>query len=340
MKAGLFLGLFILMASCSFQESNCNCDNRSAKIRTYGILKQPAIPADNPMNFCAIELGRKLFYDTRLSQDGSTSCGSCHQLSMAFTDGQSVAKGAHQKQGNRNSPTLFNLAWSPYFMMEGGVKSLEMQSLAPLLSAHEMMGSAQSLPTTILEDPCYDQMSQTAFHRPLDYFVVVRALAQFQRSLVSLDSHFDRVMYHKTESFTPAEQRGWKIFNSSTAKCSTCHIPPLFTDFQFYDIGLKDTLDLGKERESYHSSDRFKFKTPTLRNIELTPPYFHNGMVDRLDSVIALYNRGGDANRAQKSHSIRPMNWTEEEKKDLLAFLMTLTDWNAVQNERWLPLSE
>ncbi|MEY2937467.1 MAG: hypothetical protein RL062_56, partial [Bacteroidota bacterium] len=332
--------LLLSIGSCTFQEAPCDCDNRAAKIRAFSILPPPQIPADNPLTFCGIELGRKLFYDTRLSEDGQTSCGSCHQLSMAFTDGQSVAKGAHQKTGPRNSPTLFNLAWSPYFMMEGGVKSIEMQSLAPLLSDHEMMGSPHSLPDAVLQDPCYATMSQTVFHRPMDYYVIVRALAQFQRSLVSLDSHFDRVIYHKTELFTPAEQRGWAIFTSPKAQCSTCHVPPLFTDFQFYDIGLKDTLDLGKERESYHRHDRYKLKTPTLRNIELTPPYFHNGSVDHLEEVIEMYNLGMESERLGKSKKIQPLHWTAQEKNDLLAFLMTLTDWNAVQNERWLPLSE
>lgn len=337
MKIILGILSLLLLSACQ-NPPNCDCNIQPAKFRTYKILPEPIVPHDNPFTFCSIELGRKLFYDTRLSGDGQTSCGSCHTLVMAFTDGQPQAKGAHGKIGNRNSPTLFNLAWSPYFMMEGGVKSLEMQGLAPLLAAHEMMGSPMNLPNEILKDCCYQRMSRKAYNRPLDYFVVVRALANFQRSLISLDSHFDRVMYHKTEQFTPAEERGWRIFNSSQTKCAQCHQPPLFTDFGFYDIGLADTMDQGKERESYRKTDRYKFKTPTLRNIELTPPYFHNGQTDNLKDVIEFYNQGGEVSRTTKDPRIQPLNLSEEDKKDLLIFLQTLTDWNAVQNKRWLPL--
>ncbi|MEN9947497.1 MAG: cytochrome peroxidase [Bacteroidota bacterium] len=337
MKNRIWFFLLLIFGACQNQPQ-CDCDNQLAKFRSYKILPPPVVPKDNPFTFCSIELGRKLFYDSRLSSDGQTSCGSCHSLVMAFTDGQPTAVGAHGKKGNRNSPTLFNLAWSPYFMMEGGVKTLELQGLAPLLTAHEMMGNPLALSNDILQDSCYQRMSQKAYNRPLDYFVVVRALANFQRSLISLDSHFDRVMYHKTEKFTPAEERGWKIFNSAQTKCVQCHQPPLFTDFGFYDIGLTDTMDQGKERESYRKTDRYKFKTPTLRNIELTPPYFHNGQIDRLEEVIEFYNRGGDANRTNQDARIHELNLNENEKKDLLIFLQTLTDWNAVQNKRWLPL--
>ena len=337
MKNQIWLLGLLLFWACQNQPA-CDCDNQSAKFRSYKILPNPAVPKDNPFTFCSIELGRKLFYDTRLSSDGQTSCGSCHSLVMAFTDGQPTAVGAHGKKGHRNSPTLFNLAWSPYLMMEGGVKTLELQGLAPLLTAHEMMGNPLALSNDILQDSCYQLMSRKAYNRPLDYFVVVRALANFQRSLISLDSHFDRVMYHKTEKFTSAEERGWNIFNSTKTQCSQCHQPPLFTDFGFYDIGLADTMDQGKERESYRKSDRYKFKTPTLRNIELTPPYFHNGQTDRLEDVIKFYNRGGDVNRTNKDPRIHELNLSENEKKDLLIFLQTLTDWNAVQNKRWLPL--
>ena len=335
----IYSWILLLLVVCACQNSpSCECDPQEAKFRSYKILPEPVVPKDNPLTFCSIELGRRLFYDTRLSNDGQTSCGSCHSLVMAFTDGQSTAIGAHGKKGNRNSPTLFNLAWSPYLMMEGGVPSLELQGLAPLLADHEMLGNPLSLPTSIINDSCYQQMSRMAYHRPIDYFVVVRALANFQRSLISLDSHFDRVIYHKTETFTEAEKRGWKIFNSSKAQCAQCHVPPLFTDFGFYDIGINDTLDWGKERETYARRDRFKFKTPTLRNIELTPPYFHNGSVDGLEEVIEFYDRGGDAHRSNKDKRIQPLHLTEQEKNDLFIFLQSLTDWNAVQNKRWLPL--
>jgi cytochrome c peroxidase len=298
------------------------------------------VPEDNQPNACRIELGKKLFFDPGLSSDGKTSCSSCHQLSAAFTDGQKVSLGHDLQKGKRNSPTLFNVGWQPHLMSEGGVKNLELQALAPLLSDHEMFHSALGIPVQLLQDSCYQQWSRKAYGRGLDYYVITRALACYERSLISFDTPFDLDYYFHQSPMNERAQRGWKLFQSEKLACLQCHTLPFFTDFDFHSIGLADTLDHGKERESYQQKDRFRFKTPTLRNVELTGPYMHDGSLQNLTEVIEFYNRGGDRKDARQDDRIRPLGLTEDEKKDLIAFLESLTDWNAVQKQSYLPLEQ
>jgi cytochrome c peroxidase len=220
------------------------------------------------------------------------------------------------------------------------VKTLELQALAPLLDTLEMHGNAKGISPLLINDSEIQKLSQQAYGRPLDYYVITRALACFQRSLISADTPFDHAYYYKDQSWDSSVYRGWQLFQSKKLQCSECHQPPLFTDYQFYNIGLKNNNDLGKERESYNIQDRGKFKTPTLRNIELTPPYMHDGSVATLEEVIEFYNQGGHTHPENKDPRIKPLHLTEQEKSDLILFLESLTDWNAVQYERFLPLEQ
>lgn len=317
-----------------------SCHQQHFKYRFPSFFPKVKLPEDNHPNECRILLGRKLFYDTRLSKDGKLSCGSCHNLNMAFADGQKHSKGFHQNHTQRNSPTLFNLAFAPYYLSEGGVKTLELQALAPLLDTIEMHGNANEISPLFINDAEIQKLSQQAYGRPLDYYVITRALACFQRSFISADTPFDHAHYLKDQPWDSAAYRGWQLFQSKRLRCSECHQPPLFTDYQFYNIGLKDNKDLGKERESYKKLDRGKFKTPTLRNIELTPPYMHDGSIATLEEVIEFYNQGGHTHPENQDPRIKPLYLTKQEKSDLFQFLESLTDWNAVQYERFLPLGE
>lgn len=337
-KIVAFLFSFFL-AGCQ-EPATQSCDQKNFRYRFPKHFPKVVLPEDNLPNECRILLGRKLFYDTRLSKDQSLSCGSCHNLNMAFTDGQKTSKGFHQKTTQRNSPTLFNLAFAPYFLSEGGVKTLELQALAPLLDTAEMHGNAKGISPLLLHDSEIQKLSQQAYGRPLDYYVITRALACFQRSLISADTPFDHAYYYKDQPWDSAVYRGWQLFQSKKLQCSECHQPPLFTDYQFYNIGLKNNNDLGKERESYNIQDRGKFKTPTLRNIELTPPYMHDGSLATLEEVIEFYNQGGHTNPENQDPRIQPLQLTIQEKSDLIQFLESLTDWNAVQYERFLPLEQ
>ncbi len=337
-KYWVIFSLFILMGCQEPVQPSCHQENFNYRFPSF--FPKVKLPEDNLPSECRILLGRKLFYDTRLSKDGKLSCGSCHNLSMAFTDGQRHSNGFHQHQTQRNSPTLFNLAFAPYYLSEGGVKTLELQALAPLLDTIEMHGNAKGISPLLLNDLQLQDLSKRAYGRPLDYYVITRALACFERSFISADTPFDHAHYFKDQPWDSAAYRGWQLFQSKKLHCSECHQPPLFTDFQFHNIGLKNNNDLGKERESYNIQDRGKFKTPTMRNIALTPPYMHDGSMATLEEVIEFYNQGGHTHPENQDPRIQPLYLTKQEKSDLIQFLESLTDWNAVQYERFLPLDE
>ncbi|MEY3398623.1 MAG: hypothetical protein RL220_1217 [Bacteroidota bacterium] len=334
----VFIVLLVALASCADEG---NSFRRPGKYKIPAGFEEPFIPSDNQPSAARIELGRRLFYDTRLSRTLETSCGTCHVQSSAFTDGQSVSTGIEGQSGKRNAPTLANLAWHPYFMMEGGVPTLELQALAPIHDTTEMGFNVLEIAKLLQKDQLLQKLSLEAYDRNIDPYVITRALACFQRSMISGDSHYDRHVSNPEKfPLSDAEQRGKDLFFSKRTACSECHRAPMFTDFGFYNVGLyKHYKDPGRERVTYLPADSGKFKTPTLRNIELTAPYMHDGSMYSLEEVIRLYSEGGE-NHPAKDPKIRRLNLSEQEQADLVAFLKTLTDWNFVQNKDFLPLTD
>lgn len=339
----LFLAILtfaLVVIACNF-ESNTALSNEPVKYRAPKYFPEMPIPGDNLPTEARLLLGRKLFYEKRLSENGTTSCGSCHITSMAFTDGEKKSMGAHGKTLARNTSTLANLGWSPHLLSEGGVKSLELQALGPTQDSSEMSLPLHLAVKKLSNDKEYQNLSMIAYNRPLDEYVIIRAIACFERSLISADSRFDRWYYlKKSNEFNENEKRGFDLFMSEKLACGSCHTPPFFTDYKFYNIGLFETdQDAGRERVTYAAADRGKFKTPTLRNIELTAPYMHDGSMSSLEEVIEFYNNGGKRN-INKDNRIKPLYLTDDEKSDLLAFLKSLTDWNFVQNQTFVPLEQ
>jgi len=314
------------------------CVEKGLQDRTIS-FKQPFyfppihFPEGNEPTLLRFELGKKLFYEVKLSKNEDQSCASCHRLPAAFTDGRTVSS-FHENEFARNAPTLANLAWSPYFMSEGGVPTLELQVLAPIHEKHEFELNMQDVIDRLKSRENYSALSKAAYGRELDAFVITRALACFQRALISGDSKFDRYYFLKSNYYSDSERKGMELFFSERTQCSSCHALPFFTDYQFYSLGLEDS-DIGLERKTYLASDRGKFKTPTLRNIELTSPYMHNGSMSSLEEVVAFYNSGGGT-RSTKDARIKPLNLKKEEEAELVSFLKTLSDWNFVQNEKFL----
>lgn len=286
-----------------------------------------------------LQLGRVLFYDKRLSDGNQFSCGSCHALSTAFTDGRSVPTGVSGTPGKRNVPTLTNVGFQPYFLFEGGVPSLETQALVPLHDSLEMGVNMMDAIMKLNEDEYLVALAKKAFGRDsIDPWVVTRSLAIFQRMFISGDSYYDRYKTGLKDALSESALRGMELFFSSRTQCGSCHGGPFFTDFNFYNIGIQSD-DAGRFRVTHHPSDSGKFKTPTLRNIELTSPYMHNGSLKSLEDVLEYYNRGGD-HSVNKDPRIRALGLDEGELNDLKEFLEGLTDWNFVQDERLLPLEE
>ena len=294
-------------------------------------------PEGNEPSLLRFELGKKLFYEVKLSMNEDQSCASCHRLPSAFTDGRTVSS-FHENEFARNAPTLSNLAWSPYFMSEGGVPTLELQALGPIHEKHELSLSMEEVIARLKSSSNYSALSKSAYGRELDAFAITRALACFERALISGDSKFDRYYFLKSNDYSVLERQGMDLFFSERTQCSSCHSLPFFTDYQFYSLGLEDA-DIGLERKTYSEADRGKFKTPTLRNIELTAPYMHGGSMSSLEEVVSFYNTGGGT-RITKDSRVNTMNLSKEEETALVAFLKTLTDWNFVQNENFLSAEE
>ena len=288
----------------------------------------PLIPSNNPLTLASVKLGKALFFDERLSLGRGISCASCHHPDNAFSDTVALSSGVGGRTGFRNAPSLANLAYHPLLMRDGGAPSLEQQVLIPLLDSQEMDATVDAVLASLRDVEPYRSGSMAAYNRPFDLFVLTASLANYQRTLISGHSRFDRFLYTgDATALTPQEQNGWMIFNGDRGKCSTCHSGFDLSDHGFHNIGttLDHAHDAGRQRLTLQPDDRGKFKTPTLRNIALTAPYMHDGSMLSLEEVIEHFNSGGlgDPN---KSSLIQSLELSIQEKVDLVAFLRSLTD--------------
>lgn len=299
----------------------------------------PAInyPEDNLPQEVRNELGKMLFYDVRLSKDSSVSCASCHKPEFAFADNTSTSKGAFERPGTRNTPSIANVAYQPYFTREGGVPTLEMQVLVPIQEHNEFAFNIIDLQERLSDDSVYQSLSLRAYNRELDYFVIVRALSNFERSIVSTSSKFDQYASGDLSSLNDDELAGLELFFSDKTDCSKCHSGALFSSFEIENNGLYTNYsDEGRARLTGLASDSGLFKIPSLRNVAITSPYMHDGSIATLNEVIDHYDAGGKPH-TNKSDLIRPLNLTDLEKNQLLAFLETLTDYNLLSNKQLQP---
>ena len=292
------------------------------------------VPEDNPLTKEKIELGRWLFYEKALSPDSSVSCASCHFQKLAFSDGREVSVGLHGALGERNAPALQNLAYSPNFFMDGGIPTLEMQVEAPIGAVEEMNFNYFQASKRLNADEKYEEMFMAAFGKKADAYGITRAIAAFERTMVSGNSKYDRFK-KGTETFTEKEKEGHDLFYSDKAGCSDCHNGFLFTDFSLANVGLYETYsDTGYARISRNPKDHGRFKVPSLRNIALTAPYFHDGSVSTLENVVAHFNSGG-TDHPVKDDRMKPLDLSQEEQNALVAFLHTLTDQSFVSDKRF-----
>ncbi len=332
-------------------------------------LPAPPQPADNPETGDGIELGRKLFFDRRLSLNNTMSCAICHVPEMGFTNNElKTAIGFEGRSGRRNAPTLLNVAYKARLFHDGREFSLENQVWSPLLARNEMANPSVGYvleKINKLED--YAGLFERAFGEGASIETVGKAFAQYQRTLLAADSPFDRWRYAgKADALSARQKRGFKIFTGKGG-CSACHLAgessALFTDNRWHNTGIgyresmrKDTPrtrvqlapgvftevdgeavrgvtqqprrnDLGLYEVTLDPADRWKYVTPTLRNVELTAPYMHNGSLLTLDEVIEFYDRGGVANQ-NLSPLLRPLGLTAAEKRDLRALLAALNGAN------------
>ena len=293
-------------------------------------------PADNPLNGAKWELGRLLFHDTRFSAANDVSCASCHLAQFAMADSLAVSLGTGGAPGFRNASALFNMAWQPRFHREGGIPSLETQILAPLQEPHEFDKDLMTLVAELAKDSGYHALSEEAFARPFDAFVLTRALAAFERTLISGESPYDRWLLGDSSALSESALRGQSLFDN--LQCQSCHSGLWLTDFANHNIGLyRDNPDPGAYRLTLDSADLGKFKTPSLRNLAFSAPYMFDGSLSTLEEVLDHYANGGMGHPNQDPR-VFPIDLTSDERSDLLAFLAALNDTNfVVRTARWVP---
>ncbi|MGH8467997.1 MAG: cytochrome-c peroxidase [Gammaproteobacteria bacterium] len=338
-----------------------------------GIWQQLVIPEDNKMTPERVALGKKLYFETRLSKDGTVACATCHDVSRGFTDQRPVSEGINGALGKRNAPTTMNAFLLQTMFLDGRAPSLEEQAKLPIVNPIEMGHANEGAAlAAIADDPEYKRMFSFAYGRAPNYDDLGRAIAAFERTLVFLDAPFDRYLAGSPEAISEEAKRGWNLFNGK-GRCMSCHQMnasiPIGSDNRFHNIGVAarkqnfeelarralealaqegdmkavdrlaietDLSELGRFMVTKDRADIGAFKTMQLRNIALTGPYMHDGSMETLWDVMDHYNKGGEPN-AFLDGGIEPLALSEDEIDDLVEFMFTLSDTRfAEQNQRAL----
>lgn len=323
---------------------------------------KPAVPADNPMNAAKVELGRHLFYDKRMSLNEKGSCATCHRQELAFTDGMSRAEGVTGDAHPRSSMSLVNVAYAPRLTWANpDLTSLEEQALVPMFGEEPIelgLGGIEQVFDTFLDtaqrDPVYQRLLPQAFpgENKMTLDLVTKALAAFERSIVSMRSPYDRYRWGGDQSaISAAAKRGEIVFSSSErGGCFQCHggwnLGPVRYEGE-RDSGMDGGLFFNTAVTKYaapnrgiyeftgKNSDLGRFRVPSLRNVALTAPYMHDGSMDTLEDVVDHYAAGGKVDQPNKTHILRPLTLTSTEKSDLIEFLKSLTDEELIRDPRW-----
>lgn len=323
-----------------------------------------AVPADNPQTAEKIALGQKLFFDGRLSVDGTVACSTCHDPALAFTDGRPASIGVNGRVGQRNSPTILNALYNNAQFWDGRAKTLEDQAALPIINPSEMgQPSLDAAVTKIATVPEYEQEFRRVFGRPVNRTDLVRAIASYERTQFSFDSPFDHFIAGDKSAISDSAKRGWDLFNTK-ARCNKCHAlsedkrdPIFFIDKDFHNIGIgivrhnvlalackaEQEIDSGKTIDvdqaaiqnetsvvgrflvTKKDQDIASFKTPSLRNVLITAPYFHDGSQGTLWDVVDHYNHGDGIKDPWLDQDMQPLALSESEIDDVVAFLATLT---------------
>ena len=285
-------------------------------------------PSDNPQNTEKIALGRKLFFDKRLSLDGSISCASCHDPQKAFSDQRSKSIGINGQLSERNAPSILNAAFLKTAMFDAHLATLELQAIVPIQEPVEMGHNMKILIKQLRQIPEYQAAAQAIFGRDFDAWVLTRSLAAFERSLLSMNAPFDQYLAGNKKAMSKDQLAGWRIF-SDELYCTKCHPAPYFTTYEAANNGLyasyEGKTDQGRFRIHHDSSDIGKFKIPSLRNLPLTYPYMHDGSINSMEAALEHYQKGGAGHPLQDPR-INSFELSTKEKAQLLAFFNALVD--------------
>jgi cytochrome c peroxidase len=301
-----------------------------ASLKKWQLPSAPPHPEDNAPTASRVELGKKLFFDTRLSGDGNMSCASCHSPLYGWSDGLATAKGFKSMVLDRASPTVVNTAYNSLQMWDGRKKSLEDQAMGPMEASVEMNMDTKRLFEWLNGNPGYRSLFADAYPgRPIDADTLSKAIASFERTIVSNDSPFDRWVAGAKGAMTPDQVRGFALFiDPKKGNCASCHSGANFTDNGFHNVGLasfgKDKPDLGRYTQRPVASMKGAFKTPTVREAVNTAPFFHDGSVRTLEELVDFY-AGGGVVKTNLSPSMKTLDLDREERRQLVAFIEALS---------------
>lgn len=328
------------------------------------------VPADNPGTRAQVALGKKLYFDVRLSKDGSVACATCHDSSRGFTDRRSTSEGIRDQIGKRNAPTTLNAVFFQTQFWDGRAATLEEQAKLPIINPIEMgMPDGKAAVAAIAKDPEYQKAFQEAYGRPPNFDDIGRAIAAFERTLVFLDAPFDRFVLGDVNAISADARAGWALFNGK-GRCTACHqissSSPIGTDSRFHNVGVSarhqdfeglakkalaalakdasmetierlaletDLSELGRFVVTRNRADIGAFKTPQVRNVGISAPYMHDGSMSTLWDVMDHYNKGGEPNPFLDG-GIEPLALTEREIDELVAFMFSLTDHRLAQQNQ------
>lgn len=291
-----------------------------------GLVPDFAVPADNALSANRVQLGRRLFFDPALSADRSVSCASCHDPGHGFAENRPIAIGVGGALGRRNTPSLLNRAYGKSFFWDGRATSLEQQSLRPIENPIEMAATVPEVLERLNADESYQADFQRAYNDGITAQNLARALASFQRVLLSGDSPVDRFLAGDRSALTTRQRQGLWLFESR-AGCWKCHSGANYTDESFHNTGVswgQQPVDLGRFEATRKEEDRGGFKTPSLRGVANTWPYMHDGSIASLEEVVQFYNRGGGKNPSL-SEDIKPLGLSDAQIGQLVDFLSALS---------------
>ena len=312
-----------LVAGLVFVSQGTNLFAKEKQVVELPLGLEPfKVPADNPLTKAKIELGKQLYFDKRLSSDNTVSCASCHDPNKGWSNDEAFATGVDGQMGGRSAPTIINSAYFPLQFWDGRAKGLEGQALGPIANPIEMNLPIDKAVEKLSEISGYRKQFKKVFKSDVTADGIAKAIASFERTVLSGDAPYDRFKAGDESALSPAAKRGMDLFFNK-AKCSACHKGHSFTDLAFHNIGVgydKDNPDPGRFAVTNQEGDRGRFKTPPLRDIHTSAPFMHDGSVKTLKEVVEFYNKGGIKN-PQLDEEMKPLKLTEEEIADIVIFM-------------------
>ncbi len=322
--AGAVCGLVLLVAGWAAESAESG--HASPPKPPLGLPPVP-VPADNPITPAKVELGKLLYFDQRLSRDGTISCATCHDPKMAWAEHSATSKGIGGVFGKRNAPTVINAAYATSQFWDGRAATLEEQALGPIENPIEMGHHLNVMIRDLSKLADYQQRFQAVFGTPINKDGLAKAIAAFERTILSGNSPYDRFKAGDAAALSPAQKRGLQLFEDN---CSTCHTPPLMSNYRFYNAGVgldKAQPDPGRMTVTKRKSDFGKFRVPALREVAKTRPYFHDGSAATLKDAVALMAGGGNDNPhlSAQLKAVREAKLTEQDRSDLVEFLKSLS---------------